>query len=328
MDDTMTAPLVEHTQRTSRPLAVDVRRVALFLLFAFGIAWAVSLYIYLRGGLGGDGQTVGGISPTFLLLALGVMPAPALAHLLTRWLTREGWQDLKLRPRLRQGWPYWLVAWFGTPLLIMIGAALYFLLFPQHFDPSLAALQQVLDNAAAQTGEEIPIPLVVLFAVQVVQGILIAPLINAPFILGEEFGWRAYLQPKLLPLGWRPTMILMGVIWGLWHWPIILMGYNYGSDYPGAPWAGPLAMVWFAFVVGVFFGWLSLKGKSVWPAVIGHGSMNGVAPAVAFLSQGEPNMLLGPLAVGFIGSLAFSVVALVLLLREPPGVATEVQPRG
>ena len=55
-------------------------------------------------------------------------------------------------------------------------------------------------------------------------------------------------------------MIAMGVIWGLWHAPVILMGYNYGTAYPGAPWAGVLMMCWMTFVTGTWFGWLALKG--------------------------------------------------------------------
>ncbi|MER3459512.1 MAG: CPBP family intramembrane metalloprotease domain-containing protein, partial [Chloroflexota bacterium] len=83
-----------------------------------------------------------------------------------------------------------------------------------------------------------------------VQAILLAPLLNALPVFGEEFGWRAYLQPKLLPLGGRKAMLLMGLIWGVWHWPVVAMGYNFGLDYVGAPWLGMLLMVWFTLAFG------------------------------------------------------------------------------
>jgi hypothetical protein len=41
------------------------------------------------------------------------------------------------------------------------------------------------------------------------------------------------------------------------------MGHNYGLDCPGYPWPGLLAMVWFTFTVGTFFGWLAYQGGSV-----------------------------------------------------------------
>jgi membrane protease YdiL (CAAX protease family) len=137
-------------------------------------------------------------------------------------------------------------------------------------------------------------------------------LINGLATFGEEFGWRAYLQPKLLPLGERKAMLWMGLIWGVWHWPVILMGHNYGLDYPGAPLLGPLAMVWFTLILGIFLGWLTIKAGSVWPAVIGHGAINGMANLGLIFSQGQPNPLLGPAPVGLIGGIGFAAVALVL----------------
>jgi membrane protease YdiL (CAAX protease family) len=106
----------------------------------------------------------------------------------------------------------------------------------------------------------------------------------------------------------------MGLIWGVWHWPVILMGHNYGLDYPGAPFLGPLAMVWFTLVLGTFLGWVTLKARSVWPAVIGHAAVNGMANLGVIFVQGEPNPLLGPLPVGLIGGAGFTVVALLLFL--------------
>ncbi len=304
---------------------VDKRRVGLFLLFAFGIAWAASLYVYWTGGLTGEPILLG-LNRALILIAVAVMPAPAIAHILTRLITREGWRDLKLRPKLRQKhWVYWLLAWFVTPLLVLIGGAVYFLLFPAHFDPSLDSARQLIEQT---TGQALPVSIGTLLAVQAFQAVLISPIVNALFILGEEFGWRAYLQPKLLPLGWRTAMVAMGVIWGLWHAPVILMGYNYGTDYPGAPWAGVLMMCWMTFVTGTWFGWLALKGRSVWPAVIGHGSINGFARIVLLAVAGQPNTLLGPAIMGFVGATGFSVVALILLLRTPPEAVSEAQPVG
>ncbi len=145
---------------------------------------------------------------------------------------------------------------------------------------------------------------------QIIQAIILAPLINGLATLGEEFGWRAYLLPRLMPLGSHKAMVLLGIIWGVWHWPVIAMGYNYGLDYPGAPWPGLLAMVWFTFVFGTFLGWLTLKAGSVWPAVIAHASINGIGAIGTLLAQGQPNPLLGPTPIGLVVSIPFTVLAL------------------
>jgi membrane protease YdiL (CAAX protease family) len=282
---------------------VDWKRIILFIAFAFGIAWLVALGIYLAGGPEN--------TPNILLvLAVGYMGAPALAHILTRLVTREGWHDLKLRPNFKQGWRYWLVCWVSPAIFTFAGMAIFFALFPQYFDPSFSAAQKLLDTAQVG-GNSLPtISPSQMVMIQTLTALLIAPILNAIPILGEEFGWRAYLQPKLMPLGGRKAMIWMGIIWGVWHAPLIAMGHNYGLDYPGFPWLGILAMTWFTFIFGTFLGWATLRAGSVWPAVIGHGAINGIAAIYVFFTQGEPNLLLGPSAAGIIGSLAIAVVGL------------------
>jgi membrane protease YdiL (CAAX protease family) len=308
---------------------LDTRRILIYLAWAFGLAWIASLVIYLTGGLRDSPELFPGtgITLAFVLLAGPVMWAPALAHILTRLLTREGWQDVGLRPRLKRGWPYWLAAWFLPGLLSLLGLAVFFLLFPRHYDPSLGTLRQMIASRAPEGVDVEGIQLWAIVAVQVVQAMLISPPINGLATFGEEFGWRGYLQPKLMPLGGRRAMAWMGLIWGVWHWPAILMGHNYGVDYPGVPWLGPLAMVWFTLVLGIFVGWLTLKARSVWPAVIGHAAVNGMANLGLIFSQNQPNPLLGPAPVGLIGGIGFTIVAL-LIWFSPWGLREPQAPRG
>lgn len=301
---------------------LDTRRIWLFILFAFGIAWAVGLWVYLNGGMVNSPVLIPGTAITLavVVIAFGYMWAPALANILTRLVTKEGWKDVGLRGNLRAGWPAWVAAWFLPAIFTFIGIAIYFSVFPQHFDPSLGALQQILDSVEQQTGEAIPLSPQLLLVIQLAQGILLAPLLNGFFTFGEEFGWRAYLQPKLMALGFRKAMLLTGVIWGLWHAPVIAMGHNYGFGYPGAPWTGILAMTFFTITVGIVFGWLTLRAGSVWPAVIAHGALNGIAgAAILFLRPGaEANPLLGPLSVGVIGGIPWIVLAAYLFWKGAP----------
>jgi membrane protease YdiL (CAAX protease family) len=314
-------------RETAQGAHLDARRIAVYLAWAFGLAWITSLAIYLTGGLR-DSPVLfpgTGITLAFVLLAGPVMWAPALAHILTRWLTREGWQDVGLRPWLKRGWPYWLAAWFLPGLLSILGVAAFFLLFPRHYDPSLGTLRRMLEGRVPAGADIGGLNLWTIAAVQVVQAMVLSPLINGLATFGEEFGWRAYLQPKLTPVGGRKAMLWMGLIWGVWHWPVIWMGHNYGLDYPGAPFLGPLAMVWFTLVLGILLGWLTLKAGSVWPAVIGHAAINGMANLGAIFSQGRPNPLLGPAPVGLIGGIGFTVIAL-LLWFGPWGLRARAEP--
>jgi membrane protease YdiL (CAAX protease family) len=290
----------------------ETRRVWIFIAFAFGIAWSIDLMIYLTEGL----SNLGVGSRAWILLAVS-MTAPSVANILTRLLTGEGWRDLYLWPHFRQSWPFWLIAWLGTPLLVLMGTVLFFALFPQYLDPTLSPVQALLNQTAKSTGRTIPVGPMAFLVLQIGQAILVAPLVNGLGALGEELGWRAYLLPKLVPYGWRKAALLTGVIWGIWHWPVIAMGYNYGASYPGAPWTGMLAMVWFTAMMGVSLAWLALNAESVWPAVMGHAALNGWAALHTLLVLGQPDPLLGPVAVGLVSSLPFALLALWLLWQWP-----------
>jgi len=294
--------------------SLDRRRISIYLLIAFGFTWTLDLIVFFNGGLADSPQLAPGVTLFLVLVAISMF-GPAIAHVFTRLLTREGWQGMWLRPHLRAGGGYWALMWVLPMIFILAGSALYFLLFPAHFDLTMTLYRE---QVQALTGQALPAPGPALMTGQLAQALLLAPLLNAPVIFGEEFGWRAYLQPKLLPLGEHTMYAAMGVIWGVWHWPVILMGYNYGFDYPGAPWSGLLAMVWFTFVVGTVLGWATLRGGSVWPAVIGHGALNGAAGIGVLFLAGQTNPLLGPAPVGLIASLPWALMALWILWKAKP----------
>ena len=305
-------------------MKLETKRVVIYLAFAFGIAWAWGLVIHLTGGLVDSPQLVPGTGITLavVLLAVGYMWSPTVAHVLTRLITREGWQKTHLRLQLRRGWPYWIIAWFAPAAMTVLGAILFFVIFPQYYDPSLTMIRDLLKQA----GQPVPVSPWAIVIVQTAIGVLTAPLVNSLFTFGEEFGWRAYLQPKLMGLGGRKAMLLTGVIWGVWHWPVIAMGHNYGLAYPGFPWLGMLAMVWFTLVIGIFLGWVTLRSGSVWPAVIGHAAINGISGLSALFVQGTPNPLIGPLPVGLIGSGAWALTAVWILLKLKPSTPSTDDP--
>jgi membrane protease YdiL (CAAX protease family) len=293
--------------------------VVIFLLLAFGIAWAFGLWVYFTGGLFNSPELIpnSGITLAVAILALGYMWAPAIAHLLTRVITKEGWKNTNLRFDFGKHWWTLATAWFFPVVLVTIGTALYFLVFPDQFDPNLSAVQQMLQTAESQTGQSLPIDLPILILIQLGVSVLIAPIINSFFTFGEEFGWRGYLQPKLMPLGYRNALVLTGVIWSVWHWPVIAMGHNFGLGYWGAPWTGFLMMTWFTVGASIIIGWLVYRAQSVWPAVIAHAAMNGIAgAALLFLAvDAQPLSLLGPAAVGLIANIPWALFAAYLLWK-------------
>ena len=81
------------------------------------------------------------------------------------------------------------------------------------------------------------------------------------FTFGEEYGWRGYLLPRLLPLGEIRASVLIGVIWGVWHLPLLLAGLNY-----------PGVNAWLAIIVFIFVT-VALSFTYTWFYVVSSGSV-------------------------------------------------------
>ncbi|GAB7095789.1 type II CAAX endopeptidase family protein [Halolamina litorea] len=296
------------TERFPVPETLERRRIGVFLLVTFGVSWATALAIWLTGGLTDSPEIAQGFTLATVLLPTTYMFGPAVGNVAARLLTGEGRATLRIRPEFEGTMWTYVAAWFAPAGLTVVGAALYFAAFPDQFDPTMAAFRE---GVAGVT----PMDPMLLAVVQIVSALTIAPLINALFAFGEEFGWRTYLLPKLYPLGRRRAIVLSGVIWGVWHWPIIAMGYNYGFGYTGFPWTGMLAFLGFTVGAGAFLAALTEREGSVWPASIGHGAINAIAGVATLFVAGQPNTLLGPTPVGLLAALPWLVLA-VWLLRE------------
>jgi uncharacterized protein len=95
--------------------------------------------------------------------------------------------------------------------------------------------------------------------------------------IGEEVGWRGFLQPALARrFGNVRGTVLVGLLWSYWHLPANLAGYN---DPQHPTWS---ALVLFpAAVIAMSFGfaWLRTESGSVWPAALAHGANNTLGSA-------------------------------------------------
>lgn len=95
---------------------------------------------------------------------------------------------------------------------------------------------------------------------------------SALLALGEEIGWRGLLVPQMARITTvSRTALITGLIWGLWHVPLILFGgYNAGT-----PWWYAL-LCFTVLIVGMNFAftWLRLASGSIWPTVLMHASHN------------------------------------------------------
>ena len=169
---------------------------------------------------------------------------------------------------------------------------------------------------AATTG----MPSAVFMVVVAVQALLLGPFIGLLVTCGEEYGWRGYLQPALTGLGRVRGVALVGIIWGIWHWPVIWMGYNY----PGHPWLGSLLMVLFCIGLAFILGFAVLKAKGVWIAAFLHALFNQVSSYFMGLIY-TPRDTAFSFGIGLPGLLLMALVVL-LLLRDPVWCQSDDEP--
>lgn len=87
-----------------------------------------------------------------------------------------------------------------------------------------------------------------------------------PFF-GEEYGWRYYLTPVLQQkFGKRKGVLLLGVMWGLWHLPLNLFFYS-----PETSLQSIAAQLIVCVTLGIFFTYgYELCGRNIWVPVLLH----------------------------------------------------------
>jgi membrane protease YdiL (CAAX protease family) len=302
--------------------SIDRRRSRIFVVISYGISIALGLIIFFNGGLFGDDTS--GLNPkaSAVTLLMMLMFAPTVANIGTRLITREGWSNTLLRPNIRRGWRFYLAALLLPILATILGGAIYYLLFPSKFDLSMTWAREMGMTGALGEDWGPGVSFLVLVGLVIVTIVPVGLLLS----FGEEFGWRAYLLPKLMQVGPRKAVLLLGVIHGAWHWPIIFMGYEYGLGYWGAPVVGPLLFLLFATYLSAFLAWVTLRSGSVWPAAIGHAAINASAVLMLYFVRGDVARLVGPLPVGIVGSLGYAILALLIFLN-PRALASIITPQ-
>ncbi|MCI5774547.1 MAG: CPBP family intramembrane metalloprotease [Erysipelotrichaceae bacterium] len=105
-------------------------------------------------------------------------------------------------------------------------------------------------------------------------------MINFPFaftaFFGEEYGWRYFLQPLLQKrFGKLNGVIVLGIVWGLWHLPINLFYYS-----PQTALQSIVGQLITCISYSIFFGYVYMKTNNIWSAVWIHFFNNNLIPVI------------------------------------------------
>jgi len=198
---------------------------------------------------------------------------------------KKPWRETLVQARLSVGWNY-----------------RYYLLLPVVFFALFTAGLFISHYAGlALPAQEYNPALFLTF-----MGIYLTTFVTAwPKYFGEEYGWRFYLQDRLFTLfGGYKGVVLLGLIWGLWHLPLNLMGLNFAKD----PFFGNITYLVYAIAVGIIYSYAVLKTGSIWIAVLLH------AITDSLVVTGYPYIANGQVLVAFLpGLLLLGILAAVLL---------------
>ncbi len=271
-----------------------------FLLITFGITYLIEGAMIISGFRITQIPAVVG---QYIIAA--VMWAPALAAFITcRYITHEKLSTTGLR--FGRSWKPYLVTAILIPLCFVVTYLITWAIGLgqpdwglKNFYASIASLGTDMNGA--------PDPTLLLLGLFFIS-LIFAPFINSFIAFGEEWGWRGYLLPRLMPLGKWKAYLLLGVIWGLWHAPLVLIGFNY----PGYPVLGILSMILLTTAISIYLNELSLRYNSSILAGWIHGVFNSQAYGIWRLLFPTVNPVLGGLT-GLVGVLVYTVAGLLTI---------------
>lgn len=236
----------------------NAKRLGIYLLIVFAFSM---LLIILR-------KPISSSETFYFFIAQLFCASPAIASLITRAVTKEGFRDMKLHLNLSGNFRWYLLA-FALPLICFSASMLIPIIISGHSEWlggfTFGNILAVILILAAQSA------------------------VSFVALLGEELGWRGYMNQEMEPLfGTVGTCFIGGIVWGLWHFPMDIANYldGYGTfSYSMQTAFSRLAML---TCFGVFLMWLTKKTDSVFPAVIAHFMFNMSQNALMLLlSQGN-----------------------------------------
>ena len=248
------------------------------------------------------------LSPMVQMFASLGMLAPAVANILTRLITKEGIKNSYLCLNFKGNFKSYLASVFVPLGYAFIGLVLVF---------------TILGNGMS-INEMIDTENIVLGAAVVSQSASLAIYMFIPFF-GEEFGWRAYLTPKMTELMPEPLAVFVsGIIWGLWHAPLTVSGHNFGTDYPFFPFLGILLMCLMCANLAAFLTLITKRTGSVFPASIAHGINNQAGASImlaviateSFAEKVENVSIITAFFIQFIPMFVVGIISYIILIKD------------
>ena len=263
-------------------------------------SWAMFAVAHWGFGIGAD-------TPTGLMVFSTVyMFFPLITALVLQAIDKEKFNHtglINFKVKLS-----WVVAWL-LPVVLVFLCILINGMMPgvtlEYNSEQLINQYHVPEDQQEMVREQMgQMPAYLMIIITLVSGLAAGVTVNAIAAFGEEFGWRNYLVGALRELKFWKAALFIGFVWGIWHFPLILMGHNY----PNEPHWGVLLMVVMCILLGIIELYFVLKTKSMNVAAIMHGTFNATAGIVIYFTLGGNDFV-----NGMQGLSGFIVMAVTIL---------------
>lgn len=284
-----------------------INQTTLFLILTFTISFLLAGIYKLTGG--GSQDRTG-----FMILGIIYMFIPTIAVLIVKKLIHREKiaTDLLISFKINK---WFFVAWLLMPILAFLTFGISLLYPDVIYSPDMSGMfsrfeslmtPEQLEQTRASV-ETLPFHPV---WITLMQGLIAGITVNAIAGFGEELGWRGFLLKQFKDMNFMKASIIIGIIWGIWHAPLILMGHNY----PDHPVAGVFMMTIWCILLTPIFVYITIKSKSVIAAAILHGTLNATAGISILLIEGGNDLTIG--MTGVAGFVALIIAIAVLFVFD------------
>ena len=286
---------------------MNTKKLIVFLLWAFLPMVAVGLVMSLSGasavGVAADPSSKDPVAVVKgFVMSAGSMLIPLLAVIFTQLISKEPvLKGLGISFKVNR---WWWIGWLLMPVIAMATLGVTLLMPGARWTPDGEMVRQSLQSMPEGVG------VWGLIGITLVSGLFAGITLNAVFAFGEEIAWRGFLMEIFKGKKFLTAILWIGVIWGLWHAPLILNGHNY----PQHPVAGVFMMVILCILLTTMLMYFRKKSGSVIVAAIMHGTINAVAGVTAIVVTPAHDLLYG--GAGVAGMIVLLVVDVCLYLYD------------
>jgi uncharacterized protein len=250
----------------------------------------------------------------FTIMGVLYMFMPTISVLITEKLIFKKEHIKGLAVNFNPNWWY-MAAWPGMVIIVLLVLCVNCLWPGISFSPDMSGfIERMKDTLKPGDIERmnaqmkmIPIPF---FWFTIIEVLVVGITINAVAAFGEELGWRGFLVREYKDLKFWDAALRIGIIWGVWHAPLIMMGHNY----PQHPMIGVGMMVVFCILLSPLFLFVRLKTHSVIGTAIFHGTLNASAGLPLMYIAGGNDLTAG--TTGFTGFITLALVNIIMLIYD------------